>query len=210
MAPSSITRHLALTAIAVLAAAGPARAGQDWPDESEMQASGDRGGGMAAGPETGRAGRWEARSGRDDTPDMPTGASRWRGDDGLDGHGRFSGWGSRHGQDARDDGDRDRGRWDLRRERMMMHGMAMQHPPFTAQGARFDVQVGDTRVGVRCGPREPSRDCVDAAVSLVTRLRETTRGPSSEPSSSSGPSGPSGSGSNSGSPSPGSSTQNPP
>lgn len=90
----------------------------------------------------------------------------------------------RMGDRMRDDGDgRMRGR-DGMQPGMGMGGGGMGGPgmgmggmgmgmmgPRPAMGALFNVQVGDARVTVRCAPRENTSACVDAAVSLVNRLR---------------------------------------
>lgn len=202
MARSTLKRHLALTAIAALAtaaaAAGPARAGQAWADDSGMQ--------MDDGGAAQRPWREQAQSGPEDRSDMVTGSHRWR-EDGGDGRDHSAGWRGRWDGDRRDGPDR---RSDGRMGGMMMQGMGgpMMHPPLPPLGARFDVEVGDAHVSVRCSARESSRDCVDAAVSLVTRLREATR-PASPGSSSSSSGGSLGNGSNP-QPGSGSSTQNPP
>ncbi len=79
-------------------------------------------------------------------------------------------------------------------------GMGMMGPR-PAMGALFNVQVGDARVTVRCAVRENTSACVDAAVSLVNRLRA-----GASPSTGSG--GPS-SGSSSANPAPAPSTPKP-
>jgi hypothetical protein len=99
--------------------------------------------------------------------------------------------------DDDDDGDRRSDRRGDRMGRGMMGGMG--------PGSLFNVQVGDTRVTVRCGVRENASACVDAAVTLVNRLRESSTSSSStdRPASpSTGSSSPSPSGPTSGTRSP--------
>ena len=42
------------------------------------------------------------------------------------------------------------------------------HP--SPRRARFHIRRGDTRVDVRCAENEPTRACVDAAVTLLDKL----------------------------------------
>jgi len=70
------------------------------------------------------------------------------------------------------------------RDRMQSQGMGSGRMGMMgARGAVFNVQVGDARLTVRCGAREEMSACVDAAVSLVNRLRQGASGSSSGSSS---------------------------
>jgi hypothetical protein len=141
-----------------------------------------------SGPPPARAGQaWQdGRSSdvEDDQPAATAAASRWH-DDSEDGdafqsdrdHGGRMGRGPSW-RDDRSEDPRSRGHWDPHEG---MHGMMMgmgagMGRMAMAAGTRFDIQMGDMRVSVRCAPRESSRDCVDAATSLISRLREATRG----------------------------------
>jgi len=107
--------------------------------------------------------------------------------------------GDRWRSGSRDD-ERDFWRQHMRQEwrnrmqdRMQARGMDMQPRGMmgmmgASRGAVFNVQVGDARVTVRCAPREEMSACVDAAVSLVNRLRQGTSGSSTSGSSSPAPS----------------------
>src|SRR4051812_38418453 len=56
------------------------------------------------------------------------------------------------------------------------------------QGAGFFFQRGDTRFAVRCDQQESMRDCVDAATTLLDRVRSLpTSGATGTPPASSGP-----------------------
>jgi hypothetical protein len=81
----------------------------------------------------------------------------------------------------RDDRDDDRREWredrserhdddDERRERRFMHG--------DRGGARFMLRSGDTRLGVVCDRGESMRSCVDAALMLFDKVRQTAPSPS--------------------------------
>lgn len=131
--------------------------------------------------------------------------NRWRRSDNADEGSHGDGWGGRGG-------------WSPDRERMLaMHGRMMR----MMQGARapaagFRIEMGTTRMAVRCSPRETMQDCVDAALSLVNRLRDATSGArpmgqkegsgSSQSGSSSNSGGPSGTASGPGSSSSGNSS----
>ena len=55
-------------------------------------------------------------------------------------------------------------------------------------GAGFWLQSGDIRLGVRCDRNEPMRACVDAATTLLDRVRSLpTSGATGTPPASSGP-----------------------
>jgi hypothetical protein len=54
-------------------------------------------------------------------------------------------------------------------------------------GAGFWLRSGDTRLGVRCDPNEPMRACVEAATTLLDRMRSLpTLGAAATPPASSG------------------------
>lgn len=63
--------------------------------------------------------------------------------------------------DARYHPDED-GDWDYRR------GYADHH---ARSGSSFRIQIGDAKIHVRCSSRETLKDCVDAATTLLDKVR---------------------------------------
>lgn len=156
-------------------------------DEDETEASGgsghDRWSRAASDDDGQRGDRGWDRRGRDGRGwDQAQDGHRPRGED--SGRGGWDDDRSDHG--ARDDNS-------LERRRMMaMHGRMMQALQAQRQpAAGFRLEIGNTRMAVRCSPRETMRECVDAALSLVNRLRDAdkpraTVGPDSNAPSPSG------------------------
>lgn len=105
-----------------------------------------------------------------DRPGDRQGQAHQRWNQAQDGH-RHGDW-DRRGGDERGAGGNG---WSPERRRMMaMHGRMMQMMQGQRQpAAAFHIEMGGTRMDVRCSPRETTRDCVDAALSLVNRLRES-------------------------------------
>jgi len=172
------------------------RFGQMKTPEGHEQA-GDSTGSMA-GKNSDRAQAWRGQGWDDMSADEEDDTDQNRQSVSHDDHGWDRGRGDRWHSWSRDDRDGNVRQDEMRnrmRERMQGRGMgpgmgmgAMMgmRPPM---GALFNVQVGDARVTVRCAVREETSACVDAAVSLVNRLRQgaSASAPSGLPSPSANP-----------------------
>jgi len=151
-----------------------------------------------AGKNSDRAQAWRGQGWDDMSADDDDDTDQNRQSVSHDDHGWDRGRGDRWHSWSRDDRDGNVRQDEMRnrmRERMQGRGMgpgmgmgAMMgmRPPM---GALFNVQVGDARVTVRCAVREETSACVDAAVSLVNRLRQgaSASAPSGLPSPSANP-----------------------
>ena len=92
---------------------------------------------------------------------------------------RDDGWRSDR-RDWREDRGGDRYEDDKRGRSMTMGSQG-------GRGARFMVRSGDSRIRVACDPGETMRNCVDAALILFDKVRQTAPSASSSSGSSSAP-----------------------
>lgn len=58
----------------------------------------------------------------------------------------------------------------------MIRGVGGGHEGFRPRGAAFFLRSGDSMVAVRCDPRDPIRDCMDATMTLLEKARSLQQG----------------------------------